>query len=163
MKTITNCLAVAFLALVGSSCQNQQANNNTDSGYQEYGYYSSDSGSQQSSNPYATDSPYSNNQQPTSRDNDYVDVTPTTPQHSGGSAQMPAYQDTINPSPPQPASPSYGAVGSTSVALANTHTVSQGETLYRISKIYGSTVEGIKNVNGLDSNLIHPGEVLNIP
>ncbi len=157
MKTIAAHLALVSLAVVGSSCKNQEANTstNTSSGYEEYGYYS---GPQESSNPYATESTPA----PSARDNDYVSVTPTAPQNSGGATQMPAYQDAVVPVPPQP-SPAYGDTSSPSAGLANTHVVSQGETLYGISRIYGATVEGIKSANGLDSNLIRPGDVLNIP
>ena len=172
MKTITNSLAFALLALVGSSCQNnQQAQNTegTDPGYQEYGYYASDSGPQQSSNPFATDSSYGSYQQSASRDTDYVNVTPTSPAPapapapspyaSGSSSQMPSSQGSITPLPPSNPAPSFGHT----TAASNSHVVAQGETLYRISKMYGSTVEGIKSVNGLHSNLIHPGDVLSIP
>jgi len=44
-----------------------------------------------------------------------------------------------------------------------THTVKQGESLWSISKIYSTTINAIKTLNGLTSDLIHPGQVLKIP
>ncbi len=41
-----------------------------------------------------------------------------------------------------------------------THTVAKGETLYRISKQYGVTVDKLKGWNGLTDNTIHVGQQL---
>ena len=43
---------------------------------------------------------------------------------------------------------------------SSSHTVSKGETLYRISKQYGITVQDLKNWNNLSSNTITPGQKL---
>ncbi len=40
------------------------------------------------------------------------------------------------------------------------HTVVKGDTLYSIARRYRTTVEAIKRLNGLDSNLIKPGQRL---
>ncbi len=48
-------------------------------------------------------------------------------------------------------------------ALAETHTVSSGETLWRIAKKYGITVRQIQDANSLSGDLIHPGQELEIP
>lgn len=48
-------------------------------------------------------------------------------------------------------------------ATPQIHTVKSGESLYRISVKYGTTVEAIKNANGLTSDKIHPGQKLKIP
>jgi len=42
------------------------------------------------------------------------------------------------------------------------HKVVKGETLYRLSRIYGTTVENIKALNGLTSNIISVGQRLRI-
>jgi LysM repeat protein len=48
--------------------------------------------------------------------------------------------------------------------LADTHTVRSGETLGRIARRYGTTVDAIAQANGIaDVNLIRPGTVLVIP
>ncbi|MGB9903236.1 MAG: LysM peptidoglycan-binding domain-containing protein [Desulfotomaculales bacterium] len=48
-------------------------------------------------------------------------------------------------------------------ALAVIHTVSPGDTLYSLSLRYGSTVDVIKEVNGLRSEIIYPGQKIYIP
>ncbi|MFZ5898707.1 MAG: LysM peptidoglycan-binding domain-containing protein [Bacillota bacterium] len=52
---------------------------------------------------------------------------------------------------------------SASSAFAATHTVSSGESLYSISRLYGTTVTEIKSLNGLRGNIIHPGQKLEVP
>ena len=61
----------------------------------------------------------------------------------------------------------YGSTGTTNTntgggaaSSSQTHTVQRGETLYRISRNYGTTVANIKAANGLTTDLIHPGDVL---
>ncbi|NLU41384.1 MAG: LysM peptidoglycan-binding domain-containing protein [Firmicutes bacterium] len=50
------------------------------------------------------------------------------------------------------------------VSLASQmHTVRQGDTLYKISQAYGVSVSSIKQVNGLTSDVIYPGQTLVIP
>ena len=43
------------------------------------------------------------------------------------------------------------------------YTVKKGDTLYSIAKIYGTTVQAIKNINYLDTNQLYIGQVLRIP
>jgi len=49
-----------------------------------------------------------------------------------------------------------------SSALAQTHTVQKGDTLYRIARAHGLSVEELKRLNGLTSDLIRPGQVLRL-
>ncbi len=58
-----------------------------------------------------------------------------------------------------------GATPDTQAALGPTTTycVQYGDTLYSIAKRYNTTVEAIKNVNNLPSDLIYPGQCLIIP
>ncbi|WP_243029138.1 peptidoglycan endopeptidase [Thermus albus] len=44
-----------------------------------------------------------------------------------------------------------------------THTVALGDTLYSIARRYGTTVEELMRLNGLESFLIQPGQVLKLP
>ncbi|MEW6726160.1 LysM peptidoglycan-binding domain-containing protein [Desulforudis sp. 1088] len=48
-------------------------------------------------------------------------------------------------------------------AFASTHTVSRGESLYSISRLYGTTVAKIKSLNGLRGDIIYPGQKLTVP
>lgn len=47
--------------------------------------------------------------------------------------------------------------------IAGQHTVVTGDSLYSIAQIYGTTVDAIMLANGLNSYLIYPGQVLQIP
>ena len=46
---------------------------------------------------------------------------------------------------------------------ANLYVVKSGDNLYAISKLYGVTVDELKQANGLTSNLLSVGQVLKIP
>ena len=46
---------------------------------------------------------------------------------------------------------------------SETYTVKSGDTLYSIANKYGITVNEIKNLNGLSSNLLSIGQVIKIP
>ncbi|GAB5603613.1 C40 family peptidase [Thermus sp. FJN-A] len=50
-----------------------------------------------------------------------------------------------------------------SLALAQTHTVEKGDTLFSIARRYGTTVEELVRLNGLEGFLIQPGQVLKLP
>ena len=53
--------------------------------------------------------------------------------------------------------------GETPAAEAATvHVVRRGDSLERIARRYGATVEGLRRANGLGSSLIHPGQSLRV-
>lgn len=99
--------------------------------------------------------------------------TPTAPAY--GSPQPGTY-GSQQPAPPQPyyappqqqqpgAQPeslAYAQVNPQAPARVNTvnHTVVKGETLYAVSRKYGTTVDAIKAANGLNSNTLFPGQQL---
>ncbi|MCC6455443.1 MAG: LysM peptidoglycan-binding domain-containing protein [Caldilineaceae bacterium] len=60
----------------------------------------------------------------------------------------------IGSSAPQPPSPGTGTI---------VHTVVDNDTLYSLSRRYGTTVEAIMQANGLNSNRIYVGQRLTIP
>ncbi|TFU15161.1 peptidoglycan endopeptidase [Thermus tengchongensis] len=47
--------------------------------------------------------------------------------------------------------------------LVLSHTVAPGDTLFSIARRYGTTVEELMRLNGLDTFLIQPGQVLRLP
>lgn len=163
MKNITGCLAASVLALALSSCASSKSAG-PDPGFDPNG-----PNDLVGLDPYGSSSTYGGGYQPpaySDQNNDHVSVTPATPQNPAANPQMPAYQQSAPPTSssypeyaPYPPNPPAAGIAS----AGKTHVVQSGETLYRISKMYASSVEGIKNVNGLDSNLIRPGDVLSIP
>lgn len=112
----------------------------------------------QDSNPYATDNPYygpsgSYGAPSSGGGGDYVDVQP-----SGGGGYDSGYQA------PAPA-PSYGSgsSGGGGSSSGGSHTVVKGDTLYSLSRKYGTTVAALKSANGLTSDTIRLGQTLTIP
>ncbi len=61
------------------------------------------------------------------------------------------------------ASPQGQAYTPPATAGAGSHTVQKGDTLYNLSRRYGTTVSAIRQNNGLSGNLIRIGERLLIP
>ncbi|MGQ9736204.1 MAG: C40 family peptidase [Thermaceae bacterium] len=57
----------------------------------------------------------------------------------------------------------WGVVLLLGLGLAQTHTVLPGDTLYSIARKYGTTVEELQRLNGLDGFLLQVGQVLHIP
>ncbi|ATW26486.1 cell wall hydrolase [Candidatus Formimonas warabiya] len=51
----------------------------------------------------------------------------------------------------------------TGQALAAQYTVQSGDSLYLISRKFNTTVDSVKNTNGLSSTYLSPGQVLKIP
>lgn len=54
-------------------------------------------------------------------------------------------------------------VESKKTTFAKYHTVANGETLYSISVLYNTKVDVIKNLNGLESDVLSPGQQLMVP
>ena len=73
-------------------------------------------------------------------------------QPSGYAASQPSYSAPAYSPPPAPSS-----------SGGRTYTVQKGDTLYRISKNHGTTVDAVMSANNLASTNIHPGDVLRIP
>ena len=79
----------------------------------------------------------------------------------------PQPQQPPNTSPNPTISPVSAPAGSTSQTVplgsTRTHVVQQGDTLYRLSRLYGTTVDAIKQRNNLPDNTIRIGQTLTIP
>ena len=103
--------------------------------------------SNQGVDPYANNNPYYG---PQSAYGDNSGVEPV-PDSSGYVAPAPAEPTYAAPPP----APSGGG--------SKSYTVVSGDNLYRISLRHGTSVNAIKNANGLTSDLIHPGQRLRIP
>jgi N-acetylmuramoyl-L-alanine amidase len=52
---------------------------------------------------------------------------------------------------------------SSSSAMALSHTVEKGDTLYKISRSYGVTLDNLRSTNNKWDDLIYPGQELTIP
>lgn len=49
-----------------------------------------------------------------------------------------------------------------SSSAGGSYTVKSGDTLFRIATAHGISVDSLKSINGLSSNLIHPGQTLSV-
>ena len=76
--------------------------------------------------------------------------------HPGQSLRVPG----ARPSTPRAARGAGEAARADAVAV---HVVRRGDSLDRIARLYGATVETLRRANGLTSSLIHPGQPLRVP
>jgi hypothetical protein len=78
-------------------------------------------------------------------------------------AQPAAAAPAARPAAPRPAAAPTPAPAQPAAAKPVLHEVRAGETLFRISRTYGVTVDEIRRLNNLDANdVIRPGQVLTI-
>ena len=85
--------------------------------------------------------------------------------NSGGS-NYPNYSDNSTYTPPAAApAPTYNDTyaANTYSGGGGNHTVQRGDTLYSLSRRYGTSVAAIQSANGLNSDLIRLGQTLTIP
>ena len=144
MKRITTALFATAVAFAGVSCKT--------------------SDSTVSANPYE-DNPYYGPQSTgttTAATNDYATVTPAAPAQN---YTAPAPAAPTAPAYTPPAAPAYTppAAPATNYGGTSSHVVSRGDTLYNLSKRYGTSVTAIQAANGLPDSLIRLGTTLNIP
>lgn len=76
---------------------------------------------------------------------------------------VPGPSPTVSPLSAAPRPDSNAGASSAPAGGETTYTVQAGDTLYRISRNHNTTVDAIKERNGLNSNLISPGQQLIIP
>jgi LysM repeat protein len=86
------------------------------------------------------------------------------PSATGLPSGSPSSSPSASPGPSRTPRPSAKPSSSPTVPPAGrTYTVKPGDTLSGIAATYGTTVKAIKDLNGLTSNTIHPGQVLKLP
>jgi len=156
MKAIIYLLPLVF-ALPAVSCKNKSAS--AKNPYASNPYYGPSASTGNTTRPYATTGAAS---YPTYSDSTYTPPSTTVP-------SVPSVPTYSAPVPSTPSAPVYSAPANSAPAYAGgsaasrTHTVASGDNLYRISQRYGTSVNAIKSANGLNSDTIHPGQVLQIP
>lgn len=96
-------------------------------------------------------------------------TTPSNPTPTAPRPTTPTYPTTNPPAPVPPVvlppvitNPPGGPTTIPTNAAGEFHTVAAGETLYAISRRYGLTVDGIKQLNGLTGNTISIGQRLRV-
>ncbi len=109
----------------------------------------------QSSDPYSNSNPYYGPQ------GAYGD-------NNAGAQPVPDSSGYVAPAPAEanysaPPAAAYKAPASSGGGGSKSHTVSKGDTLYGLARRYGTSVNAIKNANGLNSDLIRLGQKLRIP
>lgn len=139
MQKIPTILVLAVISVSGVACKSNKAGK---------------------SDPYATSQP-TGSQDPYASTGEYDNVYASGGGQSYGSDD---YYNTASSNPYTP--PSNGGGGASSQASSggsNSHTVVKGDTLFNISRRYGTTVGAIQSANGINGDLIRLGERLVIP
>lgn len=91
-------------------------------------------------------------------------VTPTRPETNPPASQPSETPSTEAPSNETPSTSSQPSVESTTPRpmTQGTYTVRPGDSLWAIANRHGMTISQLKQVNGLRSNMIHPGDRLKV-
>ena len=87
---------------------------------------------------------------------DYQAVNPPANPPASGAYGSPAYTETAPSLPPQPS-------GSAGGGPARSHTVVKGDSLWKLSRQYGVSVDAIKAANGMTGDTIRIGQTIKIP
>ena len=138
IKTLTS---ITFISLFSISCTQKKTGPLVYKG----------KGGQPYGDPYASAEEYNNVYDPQSGGGDDFYSQPV-----GDPYVPPTNNDfSIQPPPPQPKK--------TYASSQSVHTVKKGDTLYSISRNYGTTVATLRQVNGISGSLIRIGETISIP
>jgi LysM repeat protein len=118
--------------------------------------------SQGSSDPYNNGSYASS---PTTAPSSSATYDPNPPRRTAPPSGMPSSPlDSKSPTSTKPAGKPAATTGGTSVTTpyGTFHVVAQGETLWRISRTYNTSVDAIVKLNNLKNNIIGPGMKLRV-
>ncbi|HAA86885.1 MAG: hypothetical protein CMO73_10730 [Verrucomicrobiales bacterium] len=141
MKKIKILTSITLISLLGISCTQKKTGPLVYKG----------KGAQPYGDPYASAGEYNNVYDPQSGGGDDFYSEPVgDPYVPPGSGDF-----SIQPPPPQPKK--------TYASSQSVHTVKKGDTLYSISRNYGTTVAALRQVNGISGSLIRIGERISIP
>jgi LysM repeat protein len=161
IRPLISALSIVSLGFVGVSCKSTK----TAKGGQDDGaYVGSNNTSGEYDNvyemgggdvydTYSSEPDSSNTSSYNYESNDYSSNTTPSP-----APTKPAYT-------PAPSKPTYTAPtpAPAPTSSRSSHTVQRGDTLFNISRRYGTSVAAIQNANGLNGDLIRIGETLRIP
>ena len=93
--------------------------------------------------------------------NTYPSTTTTYPSNTYPSTTTTYPQTNTNP-PRTTTNPSTTSTSQTTAGNGQYHTVAKSETLWAISRLYGLSVDKLKQLNGLTDNIIKPGQQLRV-
>ncbi len=85
---------------------------------------------------------------------------PAAPQYAANDTQY--YEPDPEPARPQVRRAAVSSPPAASSGSTGSYTVRRGDTLYDIARAHGMSVSRLKSLNGLSSNLIHPGQRLSV-
>ena len=154
IRSIISALSIASLGIVGVSCKSTGSTASTggqnDGAYIGNGEYDNvyEMGGGDDYDTYSYESDNSGSSY-NYESNDYSSSSGSSNSNSGSTYT-------------QASKPNYSAP-STKPASTRTHMVERGDTLFNISRRYGTSVAAIQNANGLTGDLIRIGETLSIP
>jgi len=147
MQKITTILVLAGISVFGVACNSNKTAQN---------------------DPYGSSQPVGGSQDPYAATGEYDNVYASGGGQSYGGASTNSYgsDDYYSSASSDPYTPPSGggsSAGTSQPSGGSTHTVEKGDTLYNISRRYGTSVGAIQSANGLGGDLIILGQQLQIP
>lgn len=151
IRPIISALCIASLGFVGVSCKST----GTAAGGQDDGaYVGNDDSKGEYDNVYEMGG--GDNYDTYSYESDDANTSSYNYESNDYSSNPAPTKKTYKPAPTKPAY-------KPAPARSSSHTVARGDTLFNLSRRYGTSVAAIQNANGLNGDLIRIGEVLTIP
>lgn len=162
IRPLITALSLVSLGIFGVSCNSKKTASN--GGYDDGAYVGGDqTSSGEYDNVYETGGGDDDSYSYESNDSGGSSYNYESNDYSSSPAPS---KPTYTPAPskptytPAPSKPTYQPAPASS---GSSHTVQRGDTLFNISRRYGTTVGAIQSANGLSGDLIRIGETLTIP